>query len=57
MFGVLLFAVGAVAVCLRVFRSGLHPQIVLFLYSIPSFAFALSHQARARAMLDWRKEP
>jgi len=35
-FGVLLVAIGAVAVWLRIFRSGLHPQLVLFLYSIPS---------------------
>lgn len=35
-FGVLLVVVGAVAVCLRVFKAGLHPQLVLFLYSIPS---------------------
>jgi hypothetical protein len=46
-FGVLLVVIGAVAVWLRIFRSGLHPPIV----------FALSHQARARAMLDWRKQP
>lgn len=35
-FGALLVLVGAVAVCLRVFRANVHPQLVLFLYSIPA---------------------
>ncbi len=36
-FGVVLLALGALAVYLRIFRPGVvHPQILLFLYSIPS---------------------
>ncbi len=35
-FGTLLLVVGAGAVCLRVFKADLHPQLVLFLYSIPA---------------------
>lgn len=36
LFGVALIVTGAVAVCLRVFRADVHPQLLLFLYSIPS---------------------
>lgn len=35
-FAVLLVAIGATAVGLRVFHADLHPQLVLFLYSIPA---------------------
>ncbi len=35
-FGVLLAGVGAVAVCLRVLRANVPPQLVLFPYSIRS---------------------
>jgi len=35
-FGVVLLMLGVVAVYLRVFRPDLHPQLVLFVYSIPS---------------------
>lgn len=51
-FGVVLVGVGVVAVCLRVFRSGLHPQIVLFLYSIPSNS-AVSVFSHEVALLDY----
>lgn len=35
-FGAALVILGVTAVCLRVFRANVHPQLVLFLYSIPS---------------------
>ncbi len=51
-FGVLLVGVGVVAVALRLLDSDLHPQLVLFLYSIPSNS-AVSVFSHEVALLDY----
>lgn len=52
LFGAILFVVGGVAVSLRLLGSDLHPQLVLFLYSIPanSAVSVFSHEV---ALLDY----
>ncbi len=54
-FGVLLIAVGAVAVCLRLLGSTLDPQIVLFLYSIPANS-AVSVFSHELALFDYGRD-
>lgn len=51
-FGLLLVAIGVVAVGVRLLRSNLHPQLVLFLYSIPSNS-AVSVFSHEVALLDY----
>jgi membrane protein YqaA with SNARE-associated domain len=51
-FGVALLVLGAAAILLRLFRSEVHPQIVLFVYSIPANS-AISLFSHEVALLDY----